>query len=622
MLSNLGVLGELGIAIISATAVAYLARLLRQPIILGYLLAGVIIGPAVLGIVSNSDAIKLMSELGIAFLLFLTGLEINLSRLKKTGAAAVTAGILQVAITFAVGYAAAVALGFAGNAPLYIGIALAFSSTMIVVKLLADKGELDTLHGRIILGILLVQDVIAIVVLTLLPSIGSLSFRLFPPLLFKGLLLFGAAAVAAKWALPRIFGIAAKSQELLFLSAVSWCLAFAFFSGALGYSLAIGAFLAGIALASSAYSLEIIARVKSLRDFFSTMFFVSLGMQLAFAKTSFSPLAIIVAVITFSAIVVIGNPIIVSALMGMLGYTRRTAILTGLSIAQISEFSLIVAYLGSSLGHIAAEVVTIVVAVAAVTIGITSYVIKYDNEIYKFFSGIRLVKAFLPQQQQKQQEAELEYSPHKKYDLILCGSDRIGHSILKVLLDMNNEISKPFVVVDFNPDIIKQLRAKKIPCIYGDMGDEEVLERLGLKQAEIIVSTVPSLQDNLLLLKKAKGNNSNDDNSENNGNNSENYPIASMAKRKPVVVVTANYIDEAFELYDAGADYVILPHFLGGEHIALLLETFTKDAASVIETRLRHMAELKHRKELGHEHPHNRPGAAISSPNRQHQKAV
>ncbi len=572
---DLGILGELGTAILSATAVAFLAKLLKQPLILGYIIAGILIGPAFFGLVSNSDTIKLMSELGIAFLLFLTGLEINLSRLRKTGAAAVVVGVVQVAITLGVGYAAARMLGFAGNAPLYIGIALAFSSTMIVVKLLADKGELDTLHGRIILGILLVQDVIAIAVLTLLPGLGSLSLGMLVPLLLKGLLLFFTAGITAKFIVPHTFRLAARNQELLFLTAVSWCLAFAFFSGLLGYSLAIGAFVAGLTIASSAYNVEIIAKVRPLRDFFSTLFFVSLGMQLVFARASLSAAATALSIALFSTIVIFGNPIIVSVLMNALGYTSRTAILSALSIAQISEFSLIVVYLGSSLGHISGEVVTITVAVAAITIAVSSYLIKYDSSIYRFLSGVGLL-GLLPGKGGGA-ATELENSPKARYDVILCGHNRIGYSILKVLREINNEIPKPFLVVDFNPDTIADLRSQKIPCLYGDIGDEEVLERLNLKQAELVVSTVPSLQDNLLLLKKAK-----------------------VQGGKLVAVVTASYIDEALQLYDAKADYVIMPHLLGGEHIALLLETFTKNAGSVIETRLRHIAELQHRKELGH----------------------
>lgn len=564
-------MGELGIAIISATAAAFLARLLKQPMILGYIIAGVMIGPAFFGLVTNSDTIKLMSELGIAFLLFLTGLEINLQRLKKTGGAAAILGVLQVSIVFALGYFAAGQLGFGGKEPIYIGIALAFSSTMIAVKLLADKGELDTLHGRIILGVLMVQDVIAIAALTLLPNLGNFSLKLLFPLLMKGLLLFSSAAIAAKFVVPTMFRAAARSQELLFLAAVSWCMSFAFFSGLLGYSLAIGAFLAGLAIASSAYNVEIIAKVRPLRDFFSTLFFVSLGMQLIFSgNASFAGMA--ASIMLFSAVVIIANPFIVSLILGVLGYTRRTAVLSGLSITHISEFSLIAVYLGSSLGHIGNELVTIVVAVAAITITVASYMVKYDEQIYKFLSRISIFNRLLAR---KAEEEESLRKAH--YDVILCGHNRIGYSILKVLKEINNEIAKPFIVVDFNPDTIAELRSQKIPCLYGDVGDEEVLERLNTSQAEMIVSTVPSLQDNLLLLKKAKSHG-----------------------RKPIVIATASHIDEALQLYDAKADYVILPHLLGGEHVGLLLETFTKNSASVIETRLRHMAELQYRKELGH----------------------
>jgi Kef-type K+ transport system membrane component KefB len=379
---DLGMLGEIGIAIASATVVAFLAKLLRQPLILAYMVAGLIIGPAFLGLVTNSATVKLMSELGIAFLLFLTGLEINFRRIKQTAHASIVAGILQVALVFAISYFASTYLGFSGQEPIYLGIALSFCSTMIAVKLLSDKGELETLHGRIIVGILMIQDVIAIGALTLLPSLGHLTMSLLYPLLIKGLLLFSLAALTAKFLVPHVFKFAAKSQELLFLTAISWCLAFAFFSSFIGYSLAIGAFLAGLTIASSAYNVEIIAKVRPLRDFFSTLFFVSIGMQLVFSGSSVNLAMVISSIAIFSCIVIFANPLIVAGMMAVLGYTRKTSVLSGLSLTHISEFSLIVIYLGNSLGVVSDQTVTIVVAVAAITIAIAGYLIKYDTEIY------------------------------------------------------------------------------------------------------------------------------------------------------------------------------------------------------------------------------------------------
>jgi Kef-type K+ transport system membrane component KefB/Trk K+ transport system NAD-binding subunit len=579
---EIGIIGELGIAFFAATVAAYIARFLKQPILLGYIIAGIVVGPLVLNLVSNSEVISLMSELGIAFLLFLTGLEISLSRLSNVGKVAIVAGFVQIGFTLSLGYIAAVILGFTGNVPLYIGIALAFSSTMIVVKLLADKNELDTLHGRIILGVLLVQDIIAIIALTLLPSVGNFSPTLFIPLALKGLLLFGSVAVASKFIAPYVFRVAAKSQQLLFLSSVSWCLSIAFFSNILGYSLAIGAFLAGLSLASLSYNIEIISRVKSLRDFFSILFFVSLGMQLVFTEISVSIAKMAASVAIFSGIVIIGNPIIISLVMKMMGYKRRTAILSGLSLAQISEFSLIVIYLGSSLGHIDTGIVTIIVAVASVTIAATGYIIKYDSLIYSFVSKSFVFKKLF--KKNEYEASDLDYRPHKKYDIILCGHNRIGYSILNALKSINEEVTKPFLVVDFNPDVVRRMQARKIPCMYGDVGDEEVLNRLNLKETEIIVSTIPSLQDNLMILKKAKKEDG--------------------TKRKdPVVMVTANFIDDALALYKEKADYVILPHFLGGEKVAVLLESWAKGPKNIIATKLEHILELNKRKELKQEHP-------------------
>ncbi len=550
---------EIGVVIIGATLLAYLARLLRQPMVLGYIIAGFVVGPYAAGLITSTETIALLSELGIAFLLFIVGLEIDFKMIRDSGAKAFVMGTGQVVFTAISGFAIATVFRFSAMESFYIAMALTFSSTMIVIKLMSDRGSLDTTCGRLVIGMLLIQDVIAIFILALLPNLGSASLQLLGISVAKGLVLFAAAYAASKAVLPAILRLSARSTELLFLSAVSWLFSFAFFADFLGYSVAIGAFVAGVSLASSSYKLEVVSRVKSLRDFFATVFFVSLGMQLALPSLS----EMVLPAVVFSLFVIIGNPIIVAVIGLMLGYNKRISVMAGLPIGQISEFSLILIALGVRLGHVGSGISAIIVAVAAITITATTYVIKYDERIYRL---LRALFRFKP-------DRDFERVQKKRYDVILCGYNRIGYSIANKL----RELGKSFVVVDFDPDVIARLKKESMPCIYGDIGDVELLKRLNLPDAELVVSTVPTIYENELLIREAQ-------------------------KGRAIAVVTSNQVDAALRLYNLGANYVILPHFLGGEHVALLLEKFDH-LPSLMQRKFEHMKELHRRKLLGHEHP-------------------
>jgi Kef-type K+ transport system membrane component KefB len=561
---------EIGVIIIAATILSYAARLLKQPLILAYILAGVILGPMALKVISNTETIATLAELGIAFLLFIVGLEMDFRKLKDTGLTALVVGLGQVIVTLIVSLAVVKLLDFSLIEAAYIAVALTFSSTMIVVKLYSDKKVLDTLHGRIVVGVLLVQDAISILILAILPNISHPSVTLLTFSVAKGIALFLLAWISARYIIPRIFSFVAKSQELLFLSAVSWCFVFAGITYLFGYSVAIGAFLAGVSLASTSYNIEIIGRVRVLRDFFSTIFFVSLGMLLAVGKDTISEMLLLT--IILSLLVIVGNPLIVMVLMSLAGHKKRTSFLTGLAIAQISEFSLIVIALGSTLGHVSETIVSMITAIAIVTITVTTYLIKYDEKLYsKFAKHLEIFEKLGGKKE------HLEYGVRsKRHRAVLIGYNRIGYSIMRKL----REMEKSVLVVDFNPELIRRLIKERTPCLYGDIGDVEVVERLNLRDVELLISTVPTVNDNILLIKKTK-----------------------QANEKAVVIVTANQLEEALKLYEAGADYVVLPHFLGGEHVALMLEDFAKDRRNVIVTKMRHIQELHHRRSIGHEHP-------------------
>ncbi|MFH1849669.1 MAG: cation:proton antiporter [archaeon] len=560
---------DIGMIIIFATALGYLLRIIRQPAIPGYILAGLVIGPFGLQLINDTEEVKLLGEIGIAFLLFIVGIDLNFGRLRDIGQVSSLGTTIQVSLLFVMGLIVAKMFSaFTFLEGIYIGLILAFSSTMIVIKILSDKKELDTLHGRIIIGILLMQDILAILALSILNSLGqsSLSAVLFS--IVRGFIILLVAVVSGRYIFDPIFKLGAKSTEILFLLSVSVCFIFSFLGHLLGLSVAIGAFLAGVTIANLPYNLEIASRVKPLRDFFSTLFFVALGMQLSIS--SLKPIIVPLVILTLFVLAI--KPFIIMVICMLFGYAKRTSFLTSISLAQISEFSLIIVTQGLLLGHVSSKIFSLCAVLAIITIIFTSYFIKYDYWLYsvlnRYMEPLGLVTS---------RDSHLEYIPAKhNYEVILIGYDRIGYSIIKRL----GHLKEKMLVVDYNPDLIRRMIKEKIPCIYGDIGDAEILDRLNFEEAKIIISTVPEEQTNLLLIRLVKHKNS-----------------------KSALFVTANQVEEALRLYESGADYVILPHFLGGHHVGILLENVTKDMDTLLNTKIQHIEELKVRKSLGHEHP-------------------
>ncbi len=556
---------QLGIVILIAGGASLVLRLFRQPQILAYVLTGILITP-VFGLITETSIIESMSIIGIAFLLFLVGMEMDLRSLKSVTLVSTVGGTILVAIMFVLGYLLALLLGYLSLQAAYVGLAIAFSSTMLVMKLLSDKRELQTLHGRIIVGILLVEDLIAIFALSLLSSINEFSFSLFTLVLLKFVSLFAIAFLLSTYFFPGIFRFAAKHQELLLVVSLAVCFFFALGFQYLGYSIAIGAFIAGIALGNLDYRLEIIAKVKSLKDFFALLFFVSLGMGLSLTALGkvWMPLAILLAIVLFL------KPAIITVICSLFKYTKKPAFLTAISLAQAGEFSIIIASQGLFLGHIPQELFSLVVLLALITFTLTPYFKKYDQAFYRLLQKpLSLLDVFHTE--------GMEYTvPGAKTRIVLCGYNRIGYSILQDLRVPKNEV----LVVDFNPEIIDSLAKQNYHCLYGDVTDDEIIERMQLNKIELLISTVPEMKDNLLLIRKV-----------------------TAANRRAKVMVTASDIDDALRLYDAGADYVILPHFLGGEHVSKLVNQVSRNAVQLHEEKKKHLAHLHERKRLGHNHP-------------------
>ena len=560
---------ELSKILVITVLAAGITRLLKQPIIISYILSGIIVGPFILNVVSSIETLTAFSQIGIAFLLFMVGLNLNPRVIKEVGKISLITGIGQVIFTSLIGYAIALMLGFTEIVSFYVSIALAFSSTIIIMKVLSDKRDLDTLYGRISIGFLIVQDFIAIAILLIISSFkNGVSFEIlaFQTILnaFIALILLFLATI---YFLPSLTKFIAKSQEFLMLFSISWCFAIASIFYFLNFSIEAGALIAGISLSLSPYQYEISSKMKPLRDFFLILFFIILGSQMIFSNIFESLTAIIV----FSLFVLIGNPIIVMILMGRLGYTKRNSFLSGLTVAQISEFSLIVIALGVTLGHLSKEILSIVTAVGLITFAVSTYMIMYSEKIYLKLSN------YLTIFERKGKKAdEKKQFKEEKYDIILFGYNRIGFDILESL----KKIKKKFLVVDYDPEVISKLSKQGIKCRFGDADNFELLNDLNLSQAKMIISTIPLSETNNLLLKKAREEN-----------------------KKAIIAVVSHKIEDAVKYYEQGATYVIMPHFLGGKHFSSMIEKNKTDRKKFLEEKKTHLKNLKERKQEGQEHP-------------------
>ena len=557
---------QISILLLIVLGISFLTRILKQPLIIGYILSGIIIGPFLFDLLPHKETLEIFSQFGIAFLLFIVGISLNPKAIKEVGKISLITGIGQVIFTSLIGYFIGIFLGFSSVTSIYIAIALTFSSTIIIMKLLSDKDALDKLFGKISIGFLLVQDLIAIIILIVVSSLsngGNAADIIFSTLI-KGAVIFAFLFPLSYFVLPKLSSFFAKSQELLFVFSISWGLGLSALFLYTGFSIEVGALIAGIMLSMSPYSYEVSSKLKSLRDFFIISFFILLGSQMVFSDIS----SLWIPAIIFSLFILIGNPLIVMILMGIFGYSKNTGFMAGLTVAQISEFSLILIALGVKSGHLTNEILSFVTIIGLITIAGSTYMIMYSDKIYPFLS--RYLSIF------EKKKIKEETAKNIDYEYVLFGENRIGFSIMKSFMHLR----KKYLVVDFNPERVKRLNSKGIKCIYGDVSNADFINDLRLEKAKIIVSTIPEIENNLLLLEKIKEKN-----------------------KKTIIIVTARQISETYDLYGAGANYVILPHFLGGEYTAKLIERAKEDKKEYEIEKQKQLRELRDRLKEGHEHP-------------------
>ncbi|OHA88906.1 MAG: hypothetical protein A3C70_01995 [Candidatus Zambryskibacteria bacterium RIFCSPHIGHO2_02_FULL_43_14] len=559
---------ELSLILVLATAVSLVVKFLKQPLIVGYIAVGILVGPYALDILQAREEIELFSKIGVSILLFIIGLTLNPDVMREVGRTSVITGLGQILFTSLIGFFIVRALGLGTINSLYVAVALTFSSTIIISKLLSDRGDIQKLYGKISIGFLLVQDIVAVILLLGVSVMGAaatnaINFSFTTALeifilIGKGTIIVALLYLISKHVLPRISAFVAEQQEILFIFSLAWGLGLSSLFYVLGFSIEIGALIAGITLAVSPFAYEIASRLKPLRDFFIMLFFVLLGSQLVVNQISL----LLIPALVLSIFVLVGNPLIVLLLMNILGYRTRTAFMAGLTVAQISEFSLILATLGYYFGHISQEVVSLITLVGIITIAVSTYLILYADYVYLWLKPI-LVFLILRRSTMPVQDLNNNCT-----DVIIFGYDRVGFEFVKAA----QKITASYLVVDFSPRSIARLKEWRIPYRYGDAEDIEFLQEINFTKAKLIISTIPELKTNLLLINHYRNHN----------------PTG-------IAIVISHDIEQAKKLYAAGASYVVIPHHLGAHHAASLIETHSFDSKAFELEKDRHWRNLLER---------------------------
>ncbi len=532
---------EIFVVIAALLALAGVAGLvavrLRQPLIIAFIGVGVVMGPVGLGWVQPDDEVALLAEVGIAVLLFLVGLKLNPALLRSTGRVAVIAGLSQLVVTVGLGFPLVLAFGLEPVTALWVSLALAFSSTIIIVKLLGDRRELEDQHGRITLGILIVQDIVVVIVMIVLTATGTAddpgSAEGVGVILAKGVLLVGALVITTRWVLPHLLHLVARSAELLVLFSVAWAVALAALSETLGFSTEVGAFLGGAAVATTAYREAIASRLVSLRDFLLLFFFVELGAGL----TLDDPGGELLAALVLSAFVLVVKPATVIGVLGALGYRRRTSLLSGIALGQISEFSLILVALGASLGVLEGDAVSLVTLVGIITIGASTYLIRSSSLL------VDLVGPHLGFVERRVPLPDPPADGAGPGDVILYGLGRYGSMVARELC----AASVRFTAVESDPQRVAHWQEEHAPTmsvVYGDAEDAEFIHALGVEDARWVVSTIAEADVNLVLLGALRS--------------------GGFSGR---VALTAHTQRTARVLEDAGVDVVLLPFTDAANHV-------------------------------------------------------
>jgi Kef-type K+ transport system membrane component KefB len=551
---------ELSLVIVTVAVVSMTMRLLRQPLILGYIITGILVGPSVLNLIHSKEAFEGFSSIGISLLLFIIGLGMNIAIIRRVGKSIfITAGVLLVSIGALTLWIGQMFLGFTSIEAYIIALALFFSSTIIIVKVLTDKKEQNRLHGQIAIGVIILDDIVATLAL-LFVAAGKdehIGVNELLQLGGKGVLLITLLVMCAKWLLPRLVRSMAANQETLFIFAVAWGFGVASLFEFAGFSIEVGSLFAGVSLASLPYSAEIEARLKPLRDFFVVLFFIALGESLNVTNLG----AALLPALALSAIVMVLKPTAVTTALGLLGYPKRVAFKAGINLSQISEFSIVLVVLAAANGMVSKELSAIVTIVAMITITISTYLMKYDNELFIRFDRLKLFEGIFAR------DRTYKDVKHKtSYQIILFGYHRGGHEFVRTF----RQLKRKYLVVDYDPAVIELLQREQIPCQYGDATDTELLDEVGVQSAKLIVSTITDFDTNQELVRHLN-----------------------LYDPDTVIVCNANSYEEALQLYELGCSYVMIPHFAGSERLSSLIQRNGIARAHFDRYRSKHLQDLE-----------------------------
>ena len=569
-----GLISAIGISIMAATVLAYLAYLIKQPLLLAYLAAGAVIGPQFgFGWVSSHSDIRIITEIGLILLLFMIGLELNLNKLKESGKSLITTGIFQFVLCAAMGFGFFMLLGFTIGEPfeyrifgvkvlggqydlLYLAVCLALSSTTIVVKLLYEKFELGTLAGRLTLGVLVFQDVWAIVVLSIQTTLGN-------PQMLQILIQFGEAALLialsmalSKYALGYLFRKIARLPELMLVASLGWCFLICGLAGVFGLSLEMGALIAGVAISTFPYNLDIIGKIVNIRDFFITLFFVALGMEIPNPVANLGMFMVAGAAALF---LIASRFLSVYPILYFLKNGNRVSLLTSINLSQLSEFALVITTIGLRSGHIAPDIQAIIIFVFVITSVSSTYMIKYNQQLQGVLGRVMAGIGF---KDLKSAPTDELAAPPK--DIAVLGFFRVASAFIREIETVAAGLKDKIVVVDFNPQVLRRLPRHGIKVVYGDVSNPETLHHAGIGEAKIVIS---SISDEILV------------------GTSNLRIIDQMKKIAPGarIIVTAESPSRALDLYNAGADYVYLPNRLAAQHLLKVVERLLRGEQAVIK---------------------------------------
>lgn len=538
-----GLLYDIGIAVIASTVIGFITHKLKQPIILGYLITGALVGPQIgFGLISNADSIEIISELGLILLLFIIGLEMNPKKLIASGKQLIVTGIGQfvLCVLLGVGFFSLFNYSFTGEnlEGLYLALLCALSSTAIVVKILYDKFESDTLPGRITLGVLIIQDVWAILLLAMQPNLSDPFTPAILIAIIKTVFLVVAGLLFSRYILKYVFESIINAPEMVVLMSIGWCSFVAFSAGYLGLSKEMGALIAGVSISTFPYSIHVTAKTLPLRDFFLTLFFISLGMKMVEPTFDIAMMAGIIVLFIF-----VSRFATVYPLIKFTGGGRRTAFITSLNLSQISEFSLVIAALGIGYGHVQETLVALLIYAMAFSSIISSYAIKYNHQVFSFYYRL-MSRLGLSTASETVSTAE----ENSKHPIVILGFHRAARALIRKIKEHNPSVLEKILVVDYNTEILREVRRDGMTGIFGDISSLDTLEHSHVGKAKLIVSTLPDL-----LLKGT--------------NNKQIVKLCRMLTKDAVIIATADTTAQAEELKAAGATEIIFPYEMVGEYI-------------------------------------------------------